>query len=143
VVPAEPLDQHAHHGRAQARLGDRALGEDLPEVAVHVGDAVLGRNLREVGDPVDAPGLLELRPARGPLTADEPEGGMVDDEVELRPVAGGLAHVAHVGIGDEVGESLRRRHRIEPLVHADVDEPGLDQLLVERVQQLLVVHAPE
>ena len=27
-------------------------------------------------------------------------------------------------------------------MHADVDEPGLDQLLVERVQQLLVVHAP-
>ena len=87
VVPAEPLDQHAHHGRAQARLGHRALGEDLPEVAVHVGDAVLGGNLREVGDPVHAPRLLELRPARGPLTADEPEGGMVDDEVELRPVA--------------------------------------------------------
>ena len=32
--------------------------------------------------------------------------------------------------------------REQPLVHADVDQPGLEAFVVERIHQLLVIHAP-
>ena len=105
VVGAEALDERAHHRRAQARLGDGALREDLAEIAVDVGHAVLRGNLREVGHPVDAPGLIELLHADAVRAAGVAERRVVDDEVELRPVLRGLADVAHVGVRQQVRKS--------------------------------------
>ena len=48
---------------ASLRLSDQRGGEELAEIAIDVVDAVLRRNFREVADPFDAPGLLELRHA--------------------------------------------------------------------------------
>ena len=61
VIGAQSFDQRPHDRCAQPRLRHRGHGEDLPEIAVDVVDAVLRRNLGEVGDPLDATGLLELR----------------------------------------------------------------------------------
>src|SRR5258705_12831757 len=62
AVDAQSAHELAHHGRAHARIGHGALGEDLAKVSVDVGDAILCRDLRAIRHPLDAPGLLELRP---------------------------------------------------------------------------------
>src|SRR2546426_9852468 len=93
--------------------------------------------------PLDAPALLELRPRLVHRAATgEAVARVVDDEVELRPVLGRAADVPHVGVGQEVRELLLDRGREQPLVDADVDEPRLERLLVERVDDLLVVEPP-
>src|SRR5882724_2233187 len=143
AVGPQPAHELAHHGRAHARIGHGALGKDLAKVSVDVVDAVLARGLREVRHPLDAPGLLELRPGVVRLAAaGEAVGRVVDDEVELRPVLGRLAHVSHVGVGEEMRELLLDGWREEPLVDADIDEAGLGEFLVGLVGDLLVVQTP-
>jgi hypothetical protein len=60
-VGAHALDQMPIIAAASAAR-DRRLREQLADVGIDVGDAVLLRDLGEVADPVDASGLLELRP---------------------------------------------------------------------------------
>ncbi len=142
MVGPESLDENAHHRGAQARLGDRALGEDLPEVAVDVVHAVLLRDFGEVVHPVHAAGAVELLHADLVGAAGVTESRVVDDEIKLRPVLGRLAYVAHVGIGQQLRELPGGRRRVQSLVHADVDEARFRHLLVEGIEQLLVVHVP-
>jgi hypothetical protein len=59
---AEALDQRAQQGGSQFRIDDVGLGEDLAEIAVDVGNAELLRDFRQIGDPLNTAGLLELRP---------------------------------------------------------------------------------
>ena len=54
--------------------------------------------------PGDAPVPLELRPDDRGIAADVAMDGLIDDEVELRPVLGGLAYVAAVGLLEEFPE---------------------------------------
>ena len=68
--------------------------------------------------------------------------GMVDDEIQLRPVLGGFADVAHVHKGTQGGELLFDRGREQSLVDADVLDAVLDAHLVGAIGGFLVVHAP-
>jgi RNA polymerase sigma factor RpoD-like protein len=129
--------------RAQPRLGDRRLREDLAEVAVHVAHAVLRRDLGQVGHPVDAAGLRSnCASVLGACRRPEAVARVVDDEVQLRPVLRRFGDVAHVGVLQQVREAFRHRRREQPLVHAHVDDARPSRALVERVEQLLVVHPP-
>src|SRR5262245_46055807 len=67
---------------------------------------------------------------------------MIDDEVELRPVSRCLPYIPHIGMRQQVREFFSDRGREQSLVHADIDQPGLEASLVERVDYLLVIHAP-
>src|SRR5688572_20513841 len=89
VIGTESLDELPHHRCAQTRLRHGALREDLSEIAVDVGHAVLRGNLGEVGHPVDAAAAVELLDAFLVCAAGEAERRVVDDEVELRPVLRG------------------------------------------------------
>src|SRR5438270_7518220 len=107
-----------------------------PTSAVDIAHAVLGRDLGEIGHPLDAPRLFELRPGILHLAAArEPVAAVIDDEVDLRPVLGGAAHVAHVGVREQVRELRLHRRREESLVNADLVLARLEQLLVERVDE--------
>ena len=64
VIGAESLDERAHDRRSEEQVGSGRPGEELPQVAVHVRDAVLPGDLGQVGDPFNAAGLLEVRPRR-------------------------------------------------------------------------------
>src|SRR4029450_287173 len=93
--------------------------------------------------PLDAPGLLELRPGILYLAAaGETVAAVIDDEVDLRPVLGRLADVAHVRVGPPVRELLLDRRREQALVDAPLVVARLDELLVERIDELVVVHPP-
>src|SRR5262245_17493732 len=67
---------------------------------------------------------------------------MVDDKVELWPVSGCFPHISYIGMRQQVREFFSDRGREQSLVHADIDQPGLEASLVERVDYLLVIHAP-
>ena len=122
---------------------DRRLREELADVRVHVGDAILRRNLGEIGHPLDASCLLELCPRiLGAAAAGEAVAAVIDDERHLRPVLGRSADVAHVGVREQVRELLLDRRREQSLVHAHLVVAGLEQLLVERIDELVVVHPP-
>src|SRR5260370_5079097 len=92
TVGAQSLDQRAHHGGREARLGDHRPGEDRAQVAIDVADAVLSGNLGEVAQPRQAPGLLPLLDALGGLTTEMAGTRMVDGRRALRPVLVRLAH---------------------------------------------------
>src|ERR1700674_115027 len=69
-------------------------------------------------------------------------GGMIDDEIELRPVLGGLADIGDVGEASQIGKRLLYPRREQPLVDADVLAAFLHHLLVTLVGDFLVVHPP-
>ena len=60
VVGAHAVDERADERGAEARMRHRRVGERGAELGVDVVDAVLLRDLGEVGGPADAAGLLEL-----------------------------------------------------------------------------------
>src|SRR5262245_54016829 len=67
---------------------------------------------------------------------------MIDDEVELRPVSRCLPYIPHIGMRQQVREFFSDRGREQSFMHTDIDQPGLEASLVERVDYLLVIHAP-
>ena len=83
-----------------------------------------------------------LEGERGIAGPGPAESGMVDDEIDLRPIFGGATHVIDFRVGREVWKIALGRGRIEALVHADDVGPRLEDLLVEGIHQLLVVHPP-
>ncbi len=142
VVGAEPLDQRAHQRRGKPRLRHRRPREELAEIAVDIGDAIFRGNLGELADPRDPAGLVPLRHGFGGRAADMSVGGMVDDEIELRPILCRLADIAHIGIGGEVGKLPFDGGREQPLVDANILDARLHEPLVSGVHQLLVVEVP-
>ena len=107
MVGAQAAHQHAHQGRGEPRLGHRGQREELAEIGVDVGHAVLAGDLGQVGHPVHAAGLLELgERVGGVAAAREAIGPVIDDEVELRPVLRRLADIAHIGMRQQMWELL-------------------------------------
>ncbi len=142
LVLAEPLDQRAQHGRGESRMRDRGIGEAGAELGMHVLHAELLRNLRQVGHPVDAAGVLELLQRSVRQFDEGPQRGVIDDERDLRPVLRGLAQVPHRGVFPDLRPALLVVRGQQALVNADRSEAGLHALLVERIDALLVVQPP-
>ena len=142
MVGAEPLDERADEGRGEARVRDGARREGGAYLAVDVLHAVFARDLGEVGRPFDAPGLLELGEHRVRLLQEGPQGAVVHDEVELRPVFGRLAHVLDRRVLPDAGPGRLVVGRQQPLVDADGRDVGLHGLLVKGIHQLVVVEPP-
>src|SRR4029453_723206 len=67
---------------------------------------------------------------------------MIDDKVELWPVPRCLPHIPHIGMRQQVREFFSDRGREQSLMYTDIDQPGLEAFLVERIDHLLVIHAP-
>ena len=101
--------------------------------------AIVGPRQARTGDTLCAPEAV--RSLGGPAAAGEPVGGVVDDEVDLRPVLRRLAHVVHPRVGQEAREALLDLRREQALVDADDVVPGAQDALVERVHHPLVVYA--
>src|SRR5882672_1252961 len=151
LVLAEVLEELAEQVRAHRREGDDDAAEGRADLGVDV--AQLAAGLRELGEPGDVrlavAQLLVADVVEPGLRPEErrhaAEAGVVDDEVELRPVARRLRDVGRLA-------EFRRvdRGRREALVDADVAEarmaPQLVALphdeLIRRVRDLLVVEAP-
>src|SRR5262245_10153304 len=95
VIVAQALHEGTDERGREARAGDGAGGERGADLAVDVLHALLGRDVGQVARPLDAPGLLELRQRRVGLLQEVPQSAVVHDEVDLRPVLGRLAEVAH------------------------------------------------
>src|SRR5215471_13082757 len=142
VVDPEPADQAAHERRGEARVGDGGIGEGRANLAVDVADPVLGRDLGEVRGPLDAARLLEFGERVVGLLHERPEGSMIDDEIDLRPVLGGLPDVPDRVVLPHSGPRLLVVGGEEALVDADGGDAGLADLLVEWVHQLFVVEPP-
>ena len=132
-----PTQRGAELGMRHGRVGERRA-----ELGIDVGDAELLRDLRQVADPADAAGLLELRPRLVGQLEGRAQAGVVHHEVHLRPVLGGLADVPGGGVLPDAGVRLLVVGRQQALVDADRGDAGLHRLLVERIHQLLVVEPP-
>ena len=69
---------------------------------------------------------------------------MVDDEIELRPILGGLADVADVAITQQMRELLFHGWRKQSFVDAHIDDSWmilapLHETLVEGIHNFLVI----
>ena len=117
-------------------------GERRADIGIDVGDAEPRRHLGEVADPVDPPGRLERRDLACGRLRDRPVAGVIDNEVELRPVARRGTNVVdarerlraghhHIGVGGQ-----------QPLVDAQVDNAGRRQPLIGGRHQRGVVEPP-
>ena len=67
---------------------------------------------------------------------------MIDDEVDLGPVLGGLADVPHRVVLPHVGPRFLVVRREQPLVDAHGGDACLHDLLVEGVHELLIIEPP-
>src|SRR5207237_7320534 len=127
--------QLAEHVRAHGGESHDARGEGSSDLRVDVLQSL--RYLRELGEPAqigDAVAQLLFFYGLQRLGIEEarPEAGVIDDEVELRPVARRLRQVGRCAL-------LRRAGRggCQALVDADVEEAGmLRQLLAILFDQL-------
>src|SRR5712692_4559693 len=142
------LHELPQHLRAHARERYDARGERGADLGVDVLER--RRELRELGEPAQVGhAVAQLAGAdrlqRLGVEEARAEAGVVDDEVELRPVARDLRQVARAALLGRV-----RRHRRQALVDADVEEARVllellavvaDQL-VGRISDLLVVEPP-
>src|SRR5687767_10253700 len=116
MIRAEAADERAEEGRREARTGDRRVGEGGADLTVDILDSVLRRNLRQVGGPLDAAGLLELGERRIGRLEEWPQRGVVDDEVDLRPVLRRLAYVPDRVVLPHIGPRLLVVGGQQPLV---------------------------
>src|SRR6266480_929921 len=144
----EVFHELPQHVRAHARERHHARGEGGADLGVHVLQG--HRGLRELGQPAQVrhavaqlPGADRLQ--RFGIEEARAEAGVVDDEVELRPVARHLRQVARAALLRRV-----RRGRREALVDADIEEAGMGRELLlvvtdqleARVRDLFVVEPP-
>src|SRR5467141_1831323 len=142
------LHELPQHVRAHARERYDARGERGADLGVHV--LQRRRGLRELGEPAQVGNAVAQLPGtdglqRFGIEEARAEAGVVDDEVELRPVARRLRQVGRAALLGRV-----RRGGREALVNADVEEArvGCELLavpadqLVGRVRDLLVVKPP-
>jgi len=97
MIDSEPLDQRAHQRGADVRLGNQRGGEQLADVAIDIVDAILGGNVGKIAGPGDPPGALEFGQRLLRIAADMAVSGVIDDEIELRPVLGSLTDIGDVG----------------------------------------------
>ena len=104
VIDAHSLDQRADERGGKLGVRDRGIGKRRAQLGIDVGHAELLRNLRQIGRPLDAAGALELVPGLIGQLEERTQRGMVDDEVHLRPILGGLADVPGGGIFPHAGE---------------------------------------
>jgi hypothetical protein len=86
VVGANTLYEGPHEGCANIGLRHKRGREQLTHVAIDVADAVLRRDIGKVAGPGDSSGALELGKRLFRITADVAVGGVINDEVELRPI---------------------------------------------------------
>src|ERR1700756_2459219 len=112
-------------------MRDGRVGEGGADLAVYVGDSVLRWYLGQVGSPFDAARGLELSPGLVRQFQKWPQRRMVDNEVHLRPVLGGLADIVHRRVLPDVGERFFVVRWQKSLVNADGRDAGFDRLLVE------------
>src|SRR6516225_12003739 len=98
---------------------DGRVGEGSANLAIHVGDSVLRRYLGKVGSPFDAARSFELGPGLVRQFEKWPQCRMIDDEVHLRPILGGLADIVHSGVLPDAGERFLVIRRQKTLVSAD------------------------
>src|SRR5216684_491612 len=142
------LHELPQHVRAHARERYDARGERGADLGVHV--LQRRRGLRELGEPAQVGNVVAQllgadRLQRFGIEEARAEAGVVDDEVELRPVA---RHLRQVGRAALLGRV--RRGRREALVNADVEEARMGRELLAvvtdqleaRVRDLLVVEPP-
>src|SRR4029453_3953548 len=118
VIGAQTLDERPDERRREARAGDGAGGERGADLAVDILHALLTRDLGEVSRPLDAAGLLELGERRVGLLPEGAGGAGVNDEVDLGPVLGRLAEVAHGRVFPHLRPRRLVVERQEPLVDA-------------------------
>src|SRR6516162_11935687 len=85
-------------------MRDGRIGEGGANLAVHVGDSVLRRYVGKIGSPFDATRGLELGPGLVRQFEERPQCRMVDNEVHLRPILGGLADIVHSGVLPDASE---------------------------------------
>src|ERR1700733_2929177 len=92
--------------------------------------------------PLDSAGAFEVRQRHLGVTADVAISGVIDDEIELRPILGGLADVRDVNETAQVGKLMFDARRKQPFMNADILDARFHHSLVTLVGDLLVVHPP-
>src|SRR5262245_8953318 len=142
VVGAEALHQRPDEGRGEARVGDGGGREGRADLAVDVLHAELAGDLGQVARPLDLTGLLELGQRRVGRLQEVAERAVIDHEVELRPVLGGLAQVPDRRVLPHLWPRGLVVGGQQSLVDADRVDARLRRLLVERIDELLVVEPP-
>src|SRR6202030_3084662 len=105
----------------------------LAKVGIDIGDAVLGGNLSQVGDPGDAAGLVPLGHCDRGIAADVPVRAVINDEVKLRPVLSCCADVARVGVFSQARKFLFHPRWEKTFMDADVLDSRLLKLFVPAI----------
>src|SRR5215813_14412665 len=141
MVGSHPAHERPDEGRCKARVGHRGVRKGRADLRVDIRHPVLSGNLRQIGRPLDAAGLLELGQGCVRRLQEWPERRMIDDEVDPGPVTGRLGHVAadYEKSWPGVWEYATVR---QALVDTDRARPRLEDLLVEAIDELLVVEPP-
>ena len=122
-------------GERQHIEGAAELEIDVLDLGISFEDA---QNVADPGDllRIGALGIDDLDAGAGGQPAEAAEAGMVDDEIEVGPVEGGLFEIE--GPACLFVECPQR----QSLVHAEVlDAEGLG-LFPERIGDFLIVHPP-
>src|SRR5215470_18924436 len=110
-------------------MRDGRVGEGSPNLAVHVVDTVLRRYLGKVGSPFDAARGLELGPGLVRQFEERPQRRMVNNEVHLRPILGGLADIVDGGVLPNVSEGFLIIRWQKTFMSADGRDARFDRLL--------------
>lgn len=120
VIRPQALHQQPNHGCGNARIADATTCETGSHVRVNIPDTILAWNFDKIGHPIQAASLLELcGPNFGGALNGRPAcitvAGMVNEEVQLRPVLGDFTHIIHLGVLFEIGELFLHAGVYKPL----------------------------
>src|SRR5262249_45688345 len=142
VVRAHLVDEHAYQARREAWIGNGTRGERRAQLGIDVVHAVLLGDARQIGRPADLAGLLEQRELSRRVFQERPQGAVIHDEIQARPVLRGFGQVVHGSVLPYTGPRGLIIQRQQTLVDTDVATARLHELLVHGIHQRFVVETP-
>ena len=91
-----PFDQRAEDGCCQTRMRHAGVGESGAELTIYIRDAVLFGNARQITGPFQLARRLDFVEDSGGILKERPHAGVIDDEIDVRPI---LGHLGDIPIG--------------------------------------------
>jgi hypothetical protein len=139
MIDAHALDPRPEERCRKAEICCARRGKAGAHLSVNVGDPILHRDAGEAAGPLDLAGLFKFSQNSIGRLPERLQTAMVDDEVQLRPVLGGLTDIPGRVVLLHILPAFLVICWHQAFVDADRTDARFHRFVIEGIHQLLVI----